>query len=120
MSATATAVPSGASDASEATVSLHPDAPTSIAESGLSEDLLTQLTLKQLHFGADSSGVESASYPPTWNQSSRMFRFFARTRMPMALRISPLSVRTVGALVVVASHPLARLPSGMPPRNATM
>ena len=60
MSATATAVPSGASDASEATVSLHPDAPTSIAESGLSEDLLTQLTLKQLHFGAESSGVDIA------------------------------------------------------------
>ena len=36
-----------------ATASLHPDAPTTMAEAGLSQDLVTQLMLKLLHFGAD-------------------------------------------------------------------
>jgi hypothetical protein len=39
---------------------VHPPAPRTMAESGLSHDLLTQLVLKLLHFGADYSGQEVA------------------------------------------------------------
>ena len=39
---------------------LRPKAPTSLAEAGLSEDLVTQLVLKLLHFGADYSGGQIA------------------------------------------------------------
>ena len=36
------------------------------------------------------------------------------------LRSSPFTVRTVGAPARLASQPPTRLPSGIPPRNATM
>jgi hypothetical protein len=36
---------------------LDPQAPATLAEAGLSQDLLTQLILKLLHFGADYSGA---------------------------------------------------------------
>jgi len=39
---------------------LHPRAPRTAEEAGLSEDFLTQLVLKVMHFGADYSGVELA------------------------------------------------------------
>jgi hypothetical protein len=39
---------------------LHPRPPKSLAEAGLSEDLVTQLILKLLHFAADLNGSEIA------------------------------------------------------------
>ena len=42
------------------TASLHPAAPVTLEEAGLSHDLVTQLVLKMLHFGADLSGVDIA------------------------------------------------------------
>ena len=39
---------------------LHPRMPTTLAEAGLSQDLITQLILKMLHFGADQTGSELA------------------------------------------------------------
>jgi hypothetical protein len=39
---------------------LHPAAPKTMAEAGLSHDLITQLILKFLHFGADQTGTELA------------------------------------------------------------
>ena len=35
-------------------------APTTLAETGLSEDLITQLVIKLLHFNANCTGVEIA------------------------------------------------------------
>jgi energy-coupling factor transporter ATP-binding protein EcfA2 len=40
------------------TAALHPPAPQTLAEAGLSADLVTQLVMKLLHFGADLSGVD--------------------------------------------------------------
>jgi hypothetical protein len=48
------------SESPTATAALHPRAPRTLEETGLSGDLLTQLLLKLLHFGADYSGVELA------------------------------------------------------------
>jgi predicted ATPase with chaperone activity len=42
------------------TAALHPRVPTTLAEAGLSQDLVTQLLLKMLHFGADQTGSELA------------------------------------------------------------
>ena len=39
---------------------LHPRVPTTLAEAGLSQDLVTQLVLKLLHFGAEQTGSELA------------------------------------------------------------
>ena len=42
------------------TLTLHPKAPATIEESGLSDDLVTQLVLKQLHFESDCTGLALA------------------------------------------------------------
>jgi len=47
-------------DPHAASAALHPPAPKTLEESGLSQDLLTQLVLKLLHFGADYTGLEIA------------------------------------------------------------
>src|SRR5688572_26949487 len=39
---------------------LHPQAPATLEQAGLSHDLVGQLVLKMLHFGADLSGAEIA------------------------------------------------------------
>ena len=39
---------------------LHPRAPRTLSEAGLGEDLVTQLTLKILNFGADMTGLDIA------------------------------------------------------------
>ena len=39
---------------------LHPRSPRTMEEAGLSHDFLTQLLLKVMHFGSDSSGLELA------------------------------------------------------------
>ena len=44
-----------------ATAALHPVAPGTLEEAGLSHDLITQLVLKMLNFGADLSGGEIAA-----------------------------------------------------------
>jgi hypothetical protein len=44
----------------ELSAAVHPPAPTTLEEAGLGHDLLTQLVLKLLHFGADLSGLEIA------------------------------------------------------------
>jgi hypothetical protein len=43
------------------TAALHPPAPATLDDAGLSEDLVSQLVLKMLHFGAEVSGVDIAS-----------------------------------------------------------
>ena len=40
---------------------LHPTAPRTLQETGLSEDFLVQLLLKVMHFGADNTGLELAN-----------------------------------------------------------
>jgi len=45
---------------SHGSTSLHPPVPTTLAQAGLSQDLVTQLILKMLHFGADQTGSELA------------------------------------------------------------
>jgi predicted ATPase with chaperone activity len=42
------------------TASLHPPAPRTLAETGLSQDLVSQLLLKLLHFSGDPTGTEMA------------------------------------------------------------
>ena len=37
---------------------LHPRVPTTMEQAGLSQDLITQLILKMLHFGAEQTGSE--------------------------------------------------------------
>jgi hypothetical protein len=44
-----------------ATAGLHPAAPATLEHAGLSHELVTQLVLKMLNFGADLSGVEVAN-----------------------------------------------------------
>ena len=39
---------------------LHPQAPATLQEAGLSEDLVTQLVLKMMNFGADFTGAQLA------------------------------------------------------------
>jgi len=39
---------------------LHPQAPTTLEEAGLGQDLITQLVLKMMHFGSDFTGAEMA------------------------------------------------------------
>ena len=52
--------PTAAEQIRSATGALHPAAPASLEQAGLSHDLATQLVLKMLHFGADLFGVEIA------------------------------------------------------------
>jgi len=47
--------------AAEPTAALHPPAPQTLKESGLSLDLITQLVLKHLHFAGELSGMELAT-----------------------------------------------------------
>jgi predicted ATPase with chaperone activity len=56
MSATMAATPVG-----ESTASLHPPAPQTLEQSGLSVDLMTQLVLKSLHFAGELTGTEIAA-----------------------------------------------------------
>ena len=55
-----------------------------------------------------------------WRYNARTCGFFTRNHTATTLRSTPFTVSTAGALVVLASQPPTRLPSGMPPRNATM
>ena len=50
----------GIIDETAAVAALHPRAPRTMEEAGLSHDLLTQLLLKVMHFGADYTGIELA------------------------------------------------------------
>lgn len=50
----------GVNDPTAAVAALHPRAPRTMEEAGLSHDLLTQLVLKVMHFGSDYTGVELA------------------------------------------------------------
>ena len=56
MSATMTATP-----VADSTAFLHPPAPQTLEQSGLSVDLVTQLVLKLLHFAGELSGTEIAT-----------------------------------------------------------
>ena len=47
-------------DATTALTALHPSAPRTLAETGLSDDFLTQLVLKVMHFASDYTGLELA------------------------------------------------------------
>lgn len=47
-------------DPTAAVAALHPRAPQTMEEAGLSHDFLTQLVLKVMHFGADYTGLELA------------------------------------------------------------
>lgn len=40
--------------------SMHPQMPTTLEEAGISQDLVTQLVLKMMHFGSDYTGAEMA------------------------------------------------------------
>ena len=44
----------------QSSANLHPRVPTTLEQAGLSQDLVTQLILKLLHFGADQTGSEIA------------------------------------------------------------
>jgi len=44
----------------QSSANLHPRVPTTLEQAGLSQDLVTQLILKMLHFGADQTGSEIA------------------------------------------------------------
>jgi hypothetical protein len=57
---TATALDPVPQDLTAAPAALHPPAPRTLAEAGLSEDFVTQLLLKVLHFGSDYTGLELA------------------------------------------------------------
>jgi predicted ATPase with chaperone activity len=57
---TTTAVAPTPQDVAASTAALHPAAPRTLEDAGLSIDMVTQLVLKLLHFGADYSGVEMA------------------------------------------------------------
>ena len=48
------------SEQTNATAALHPQAPTTLEQSGLSLDLMTQLVLKLLHFAGELQGTEIA------------------------------------------------------------
>ena len=48
-------------DATAPLTALHPPAPRTLEETGLSHDFLTQLLLKVMHFGADNTGLELAN-----------------------------------------------------------
>ena len=52
--------PAAAVNTAGGTVALHPRAPRTLDEAGLSEGSLTALTLKLLHFGADLTGLDIA------------------------------------------------------------
>jgi hypothetical protein len=47
-------------DLHEQSAAIHPSAPKTLEQAGLGQDLLTQLVLKLLHFGADYTGLEIA------------------------------------------------------------
>ncbi len=86
MSSVATQTP-----AMEPTAALHPPAPQTLRESGLSLDLVTQLVLKHLHFAGELSGMELATrlglgfavVEPAISPLSRL-------RMPCAMTVLPL------------------------------
>ena len=61
MSAIAEPTPAAAPDAISAVADLHPHAPRTLEEAGLSHELVLQLLLKIMHFGADQTGVELAN-----------------------------------------------------------
>jgi predicted ATPase with chaperone activity len=44
----------------QSTLTLHPKAPLTLAETGLGYDVVTQLVLKQLHFESDCTGLDLA------------------------------------------------------------
>ena len=44
-----------------ALAALHPSAPRTLEETGLSQDFITQLLLKVMHFGSDNTGLELAN-----------------------------------------------------------
>jgi hypothetical protein len=48
------------SDATAELAALHPHAPRTLEQAGLSHDLVTQLLLKVMHFGSDLTGLELA------------------------------------------------------------
>ena len=59
MTATAIEEP-GALDATAPLAALHPPAPRTMEEAGLTHDFLTQLVLKVMHFASDYTGLELA------------------------------------------------------------
>jgi hypothetical protein len=52
--------PGNDAQAAPSIADLHPTAPRTLDEAGLSHDFITQLVLKVLHFGSDNTGVEIA------------------------------------------------------------
>jgi hypothetical protein len=55
-----TAVETIPHDPTAAVAALHPVSPRTLADAGLSDDFVTQLLLKVLHFGSDYTGLELA------------------------------------------------------------
>jgi hypothetical protein len=60
VTATATIQESSALDPTAPLAALHPFAPRTLEETGLSHDFLTQLVLKVMHFASDYTGLELA------------------------------------------------------------
>ena len=47
-------------DPTAALAALHPPAPRTLEQAGLTQDFVTQLLLKVMHFGSDYTGLELA------------------------------------------------------------
>ena len=57
-------------DATAPLTALHPPAPRTLEETGLSHDFLTQLVLKVMHFASDYTGLELARPRRVWSSRS--------------------------------------------------